>query len=201
MPWKGFHRVLMMTYFSLIFNIILTTYFLFYCSKKSNIRNVGNLQSFRSLIHLKFAESFGWSPRVSTCAHAPETVYSCEEAELSGAAPLTLVTSRLVSCASGVMKRVNSAGNSKTESLPLCADFTLLECLGHRVKTKVFYDVDPLTYHFYFSVVLSIFVLFLFLMVFFQWRKSIHLKVSWVIMPALIWMHFMSKVYMIDRWY
>lgn len=66
--------------------------FLLYCtfSRKGNIRNVGNLDEW---ILTSLAESFGWSPRKSACAHVPEVLCTLAGRRRSpGADPLKLIT-------------------------------------------------------------------------------------------------------------
>lgn len=63
-------------------------------------------------------------------------------------------------CASPVPKYVNNAGNYESQIPSLCTDFKFVEYLSHYLKSKAFYDVDLHMDHFYFSVVLSVFILF-----------------------------------------
>lgn len=130
-----------------------------YCSVhfqgKVNIRNLGNWNEW---LLTSLAESFVWSPRKSTCANkcdnpVPETLCTLSGRWSSpGTVPLKTISVLLL--------YVNNAGNYESQIPSLCTDFKFVEYLSHCLKSKAFYDVDLRMDHFYFSVVLSIFILF-----------------------------------------
>ena len=187
----------MIACFNLILKLILLTicFLIVHCQGKLisgmletyNLRWV-TLNFFRSLIHLRSAESFGWS-RKSTYAHASKTVYSCREVELPRADPVKYIASWLMSFVSHVLL-LSTLIMLLTVDQSYLLYMWILDSLNIwvTVLNKMYY-VDLHMYHFYFPVLTVYFYSFSSFLQFFQWRKNIHLRVSWFLQPLFgyIW--------------
>lgn len=74
--------------------------------------------------------------------------------------------------------------------------FLYTQLLDYRFGSplKFFDDVNPHMHHFYFSVLLSVLILFFSSLAFlFPSRKQVHHRVSWYINATLIWVCLMAK--------